>query len=153
MKKVINFKVNGENVEVLIDIRESLLEVLRERLELNGAKEGCSVGECGACTVIVNGKTVDSCIYLAVWADGAEITTIEGLGNNDVQQSFVEAGAVQCGYCIPGLVISTTKLLENNSDPTEEQIRRSLSGNLCRCTGYMKIIDAVEKTKQKRKKE
>ncbi|MFV0502749.1 MAG: xanthine dehydrogenase subunit XdhC [Lachnospirales bacterium] len=155
MKKVINLKVNNKEHSLLIDVRKSLLEVLREDLELTGAKEGCSVGECGACTVMIDGTTVDSCIYLAMWADGKEVTTIEGIANkdgtlSDIQESYVEAGAVQCGYCTPGLVVSTTALLKNNPNPTEAEIRRGLSGNLCRCTGYTKVIDAVNKTVEKR---
>lgn len=143
--------VNGKDYRIDVDIRESLLEVLRERLDLKGPKKGCGVGECGGCTVIIEGEeTVDSCIYLAVWADGKKITTVEGLtpenGLSDVQESFVEEGAVQCGYCTPGLIVSSTHLLSKNPNPTEAEIRRGISGNLCRCTGYSKIIKAVERT-------
>ncbi len=156
MKKEINVVVNGKKHNLFVDIRKSLLELLREDLQLTGAKEGCSVGECGACTVIVDGNIIDSCIYLAMWADGRDITTIEGINGpdgslSDVQESFVDSGAVQCGYCTPGLVMATTNLLEKNPTPNESEIRRGLSGNLCRCTGYVKIIDAVSKTVEKRK--
>ncbi len=157
MLRKIEMNVNGKDYKLEIDIRESLLEVLRERLDLKGAKKGCGVGECGGCTVIVNDEeTVDSCIYLAVWADGKKITTVEGLtpenGLSDVQESFVEEGAVQCGYCTPGLIVSSTFLLSKNSDPTEPEIRRGISGNLCRCTGYTKIIKAVKRTAEQRKR-
>lgn len=156
MKKVINVVVNNKKHSLLIDVRKSLLEMLREDLMLTGSKEGCSVGECGACTVLVNGVAVDSCIYLAMWVDGKEVITIEGIsdenGNlNDIQESFVDAGAIQCGFCTPGLIISTTALLNKNKTPNEEEIRRGLSGNLCRCTGYTKVIDAVNATVAKRK--
>lgn len=155
MKKDIKFTLNNEEVTASVDIRESLLDLLRDDFGLIGTKEGCSVGECGACTVIVENKLVDSCIYLAIWADGKEITTIEGIANNDgtltdVQESYVSVGAVQCGFCTPGLVMASTQLLKDNPNPTKSEIRRGLSGNMCRCTGYKKIIDAVEKTAEKR---
>ncbi len=155
MKKNINFSLNGEQISVEVDIRISLLELLRDELYFTGAKEGCSVGECGACTVIIDGVLVDSCIYLAVWVDGKSITTIEGITNDDgtltdIQESYVEVGAVQCGFCTPGLIMASTQLLEDNPNPTKEEIRRGLSGNMCRCTGYKKIIDAVEKTAKER---
>mgnify|MGYP003590829447 FL=1 len=151
MLRKIEMNVNGKEYKLEVDVRESLLEVLREKLNLKGAKKGCGVGECGGCTVIINGEeTVDSCIYLAVWADGKKITTVQGLtpenGLSDVQETFVEEGAVQCGYCTPGLIVSSTFLLEKNPSPTEAEIRRGISGNLCRCTGYAKIIKAVERT-------
>jgi len=128
----------------------SLAELLRDELELTGTKQGCGVGECGACTVLVDGEAVDSCIYLAVWADGRKVTTIEGIAApdgelSDIQESFVDSGAVQCGFCTPGLVMAATALLEREKKPSRAQIRRGLSGNLCRCTGYAKIVDAVEK--------
>ena len=156
MVKSITFTVNGKEHNINVDIRKSLLEVLREELNYTGAKQGCGVGECGACTVIIDGVTADSCIYLAVWADGKSIKTIEGVsdrgGNlSDIQESYIDAGAVQCGFCTPGLILSTEVLLENNPEPSKDEIRRGLSGNLCRCTGYQKIIDAVEKTVEKRK--
>lgn len=150
MTKEISLTVNGLQYTKNVDVRYSLLDFLRLDLGLTGAKEGCSVGECGACTVIVDDITVDSCIYLAVWADGKNVTTIEGVSDgenlSDVQQNFINSGAIQCGYCTPGLVMSTTMLLRQNDNPTEDEIRRGLSGNLCRCTGYTKIIDAVTNT-------
>ena len=157
MVKSITFTVNGKEYNINVDIRKSLLEVLREELNYTGAKQGCGVGECGACTVIIDGVTADSCIYLAVWADGKNIKTIEGVSDrsgklSDIQESYIDAGAVQCGFCTPGLILSTEVLLENNTEPSKDEIRRGLSGNLCRCTGYQKIIEAVEKTVEKRKR-
>ena len=148
MRVTINIEVNGKAQELLVDARASLLETLREQLELTGTKQGCGVGECGACTVLVDGEAVDSCIYLAVWADGRKVTTIEGIAAPDgalsaLQESFVKSGAVQCGFCTPGLVIAATALLSHEASPSRAQIRRGLSGNLCRCTGYAKIVDAV----------
>lgn len=151
MLRNITLEVNKEQRTIEIDDRESLLEVLRYRLELTGAKEGCSVGECGGCTVIVDGVNVDSCIYLGIWADGKKVTTIEGIEENSktlspLQDNFIKMGAVQCGFCTPGLVMSATVLLKNHKFLTREQIRRGISGNLCRCTGYQKVINAVEET-------
>lgn len=155
MIKKISCNVNGKDYTLEVDAKESLLEMLRNRLDLTGAKQGCGVGECGACAVIIDGTTIDSCIYLAVWADGKTIKTIEGVAKNgalsDVQESFIEAGAVQCGFCTPGLIVSSTSLLEQNPNPTRAEIKRGISGNLCRCTGYQKIVEAVEKTVEKRK--
>lgn len=155
MIKKISCNVNGKDYTLEVDAKESLLEMLRNRLDLTGAKQGCGVGECGACAVIIDGTTIDSCIYLAVWADGKTIKTIEGVSKNgalsDVQESFIEAGAVQCGFCTPGLIVSSTSLLEQNPNPTRAEIKRGISGNLCRCTGYQKIVEAVEKTVEKRK--
>jgi len=152
--KKINFTVNARDLELEIDIRESLLDILRDRLELTGAKRGCEVGECGACTVIVDGEPVDSCIYLGVWADGKEIITVEGLSENgelsEMQQSFVDEGAVQCGFCTPGLVVSATALERKNKKVTDEEIKRELSGHLCRCTGYKQISTAVDKVINKK---
>lgn len=139
--------VNGQWYEKFIDIRISLLEFLRNELNLTGAKECCLVGECGACAVLVDGINVNSCIYLAAWADGKNITTIEGIEKNgklsDIQESFIKNGAVQCGFCTPGLIISSTALLNKKSNLTKFEIRRGISGNLCRCTGYQKIINAI----------
>ncbi len=147
--KLIKFTLNGQYVEKEVDIRKSLLEVIREH-GLVGAKEGCSVGECGACTMLLDGIPVDTCIALAVWADGKEITTIEGLSKDGemspVQKAYVEEGAAQCGFCTPGLVLKTTEIIEKFKDRpeelTREVMRAELAGNLCRCTGYQAIIDA-----------
>lgn len=157
MRQSIQFILNGESVSIDVDIRKSLLEMLREDFGLTGSKEGCGVGECGACSVVVNNEVIDSCIYLAVWADGKTVQSIEGVaGKNgelsDVQRNYIDAGAVQCGFCTPGLVVSTTQLLKDNPDPTREEVRRGMSGNICRCTGYQKVIEAVENTAKERKK-
>lgn len=145
----IAFTVNGRKTDIEVDIRESLLEVLRNRLHLTGAKQGCSVGECGACTVLIDGENFDSCIYLAVWADGKEIRTIEGEARgarlSGVQQAFVDEGAIQCGFCTPGLVMTATALAESGRAFTGEEIRKELSGHMCRCTGYHNIVKAAEK--------
>ncbi len=156
MLKTINFTLNGRAMELQVDVRESLLDMIRNRLHLTGTKQGCGVGECGACAVLIDGQTLDSCIYLAVWADGKDIVTIEGLTGadgslTDLQQNFVDKGAVQCGFCTPGFVVSATALLEKKPNPTKAEIRRGLSGNLCRCTGYQKILDAVESTADQRR--
>lgn len=156
MLKTINFTINGRAMELQVDVRESLLDMLRNRLHLTGTKQGCSVGECGACAVLIDGQSLDSCIYLAVWADGKDIVTIEGLTGadgslTDLQQNFVDKGAVQCGFCTPGFVVSATALLDKNPNPSKDEIRRGLSGNLCRCTGYQKILDAVESTADQRR--
>ena len=152
MMKHIQLKVNGQNFEIDVEPTARLLDVLRD-LGFVGVKEGCGTGECGACTVLLNGKSVLSCLLFAVQADGKEITTIEGLAQGNklhpVQEAFVEHSAVQCGYCIPGFIMSSVYLLSNNPRPTREEIREELSGNLCRCTGYVKIIDAVEAAAKK----
>ena len=139
--------INGEKREFLCEPRQSLLEVLRDTLQLTGAKEGCNNGNCGACNVILNGVLVNSCLVLAVEAGGAEITTIEGIALKDrlhpLQQKFLEHAALQCGICTPGFIVSAKALLDNNPDPTEQEVRHWLAGNLCRCTGYDKIIRAV----------
>lgn len=148
--KKINLKINGKDHRVEIDVRESLLDVLRNKLHLTGVKQGCGVGECGACTVLVDGTPVDSCIYMAVWAEGKEVLTIEGVGNGNniskVQQAFVEEGAIQCGFCTPGLVLTTTALVNSGKKFTEEEVKREISGHLCRCTGYQKIFNATKKS-------
>ena len=147
--KKISMIVNGKSYSFEVDIRESLLEVLRNRLHFTGVKQGCSVGECGACTVLIDGFPVNSCIYLAVWADGREITTIEGVSKDGelskVQQAFVDEGAVQCGFCTPGLVLTATALTESGRKYSDEEIKREISGHLCRCTGYNKIFNAVKR--------
>jgi len=147
--KKIALTVNGKAYAIEIDIRESLLDVLRDRLQFTGVKQGCSVGECGACTVLIDGTPVNSCIYLASWADGKTITTIEGLAKDGqltpVQEAFVEEGAIQCGFCTPGVVLSTTAMVQSGRSFTHAEVRRELSGHLCRCTGYQKIVDAAER--------
>lgn len=151
MNRTITFSVNGKKKEITIDVRQSLLEVLREKLGLTGVKQGCAVGECGACTVLIDGLPVDACIYLAVWADGRSIRTVEGESRNAqlsrVQQAFVNEGAVQCGICTPGFVMAATAFVEKHRKQklSREQIRRGLAGNLCRCTGYDAIVTAVQK--------
>lgn len=153
MKQEVRLLVNGELYEVSVKPRESLLEVLRYKLGLTGAKRGCNVGECGACTVLLDGKAVSSCLMLAIEANGKEIMTIEGLadgGNlHPLQKAFVEHGALQCGYCTPGMILAAKALLDENPDPTEEEIREGIKGNLCRCTGYVKIIEAVKAVAQR----
>ena len=140
---------NGKEVAEYVDPRESLLEMLRNRLGLTSVKKGCEVGECGACTVIIDGETIDSCIYLAVWAEGKNIRTLEGLEKNGeltrIQEAFIEEGAVQCGFCTPGFIMSATVLLERGEVLSREAIKKQMSGNLCRCTGYQNIVNAVEK--------
>lgn len=148
MYKRISFSLNGKEMSVEVDIRKSLLEVLRD-LGLTGVKRGCGVGECGACTVLIDETPTDSCLYLAVWAEGKAIRTIEGVAENGelsvVQQAFVDEGAVQCGFCTPGLVLTTTALVEGGKELTQEELKRELSGHICRCTGYQKILSAAEK--------
>ena len=144
----VKLQVNGESVELDVKPPETLLETLRDRLELTGAKEGCGLGACGSCTVLLNGLPTRSCIALTAELDGSEVTTIEGLADgtklDPVQESFMEKGAVQCGFCTPGMVLTAKGLLDRNSQPTKEEIIRSISSNLCRCTGYKKIVEAVE---------
>jgi carbon-monoxide dehydrogenase small subunit len=147
-KQVISVTVNGEPYEVLVDSRTSLLQLLREHLGLTGTKEGCSEGECGACSVMLNGRLVDSCLIFALEARGGQVETIEGLAKDGelhpVQQAFITCGGVQCGFCTPGMIMASKALLDEIPRPSEDQIRQALSGNLCRCTGYAKIIDAVQ---------
>jgi len=142
------FNLNGKEVTVMAPPDMTLLELLRERLDLTGTKKGCEIGECGACTVIVNKKAVNSCLVLVPQVEGAEVITVEGLSQNGeldpLQQSFIENHAIQCGFCTPGMLMSAKALLMNNPDPTKEEIMEAISGNLCRCTGYVQIIKAIE---------
>lgn len=148
MKEVeVELVVNGQKHRLTVGTEESLLDVLRNRLGLTGAKEGCAAGDCGACTVIMDGRTVPSCLVMAFQAHGRRITTVEGLADGEtlhpLQESFIEHGAVQCGYCTPGMLLSAKALLDSNPHPNRGEIRRALAGNLCRCTGYHQIVDAV----------
>ena len=149
MRKEISFVVNGADVTVLVGSHERLVDVLRGPLGLTGTKEGCGAGECGACTVIVEGRAVNSCLYPAFEIEGRRVLTIEGLGTGNtlgpIQKAFVDAGAVQCGFCTPGMIMSTKALLDATPDPTDEEIRGALVGNLCRCTGYVQIVEAVKR--------
>ena len=153
-KRIVTATINGRSADFLCEPRQTLLEVLRDVLNLTGTKEGCSNGNCGACTVSMNGRPVDSCLVLAVEADGAQIETIEGVapadGLHPIQQAFLEQGALQCGICTPGVIMSTKALLAENPSPTEHEIRFYLAGNLCRCTGYDKIIRAVQQAAEMR---
>ena len=149
MKKAISFVLNGNDMEMEIEPYWTLLELVREELEMSGTKYGCGSGECGACTVLVNGKAVNSCLFPAMEINGASVTTIEGLSKpsgelHPLQTAFMEQGAVQCGYCTPGMIISAKTLLDENPNPTEDEIRHALAGNFCRCTGYVQIVDAVK---------
>jgi len=147
MKYKLSFTLNGLSVELLVKPTETLLEVLRDKLNVKSPKQGCNTGDCGACTVLFNQMPIRSCIALALTVDGQSITTLEGLmeGNrlHPLQKSFYEQNAFQCGFCTPGMIISAKALLDKNPSPTKEEIKKGLSGNLCRCTGYAKIIDAV----------
>ncbi len=148
MKKLIKLTINGLSYEVAVEPRRTLAEKLRYDLALTGTESGCAIGDCGACTVLLDGEPAFSCLVLAVEADGRDILTIEGVSNNgklhQIQEAFVEIGAIQCGFCTSGMVLTALALLKQNPDPTEDEIRRALSGNLCRCTGYTKIIEAVK---------
>lgn len=147
--RVIRFKLNGEWVEIPVKPSELLITVLRERLLLTGTKYWCGIGECGACTVLVDGEPVLACLTLAVDVDGKEVVTIEGLAKDEeltpLQRAFIEEGAIQCGYCTPGFIVTAESLLRENPNPTEEEIKEYVRGNLCRCTGYVNIIRAIKK--------
>jgi len=148
---LINFKVNGENKTIDVDDSFRLLDVLRNILNLKGTKEGCSIGECGACTVILNGVAVNSCLVLASQINNCEIETIENVEKTfpEIQKAFIENGAVQCGFCTPGMIMSIKALLDKNKKPTDDEIKTSIEGNLCRCTGYTPIINAVKSLMKK----
>jgi len=147
MDRLINLKINGETYELNVKPNTLLLDLIRDEIGLTGTKRGCDTGECGACTVLIEGKAVNSCLVLAIEADGKNILTIEGLAKNGkvhpIQEGFIEEGAVQCGFCTPGMILSAKALLDENPNPTEEEIKKAIAGNLCRCTGYKKIIKAI----------
>jgi len=148
MKVQLQLKVNGMAYKMEVEPRRTLLELIREDLELTGTKEGCGLGECGTCTVLLDGIPIKSCITLAVQANGREVTTIEGVEGADgtlhpIQQAFIDHGAIQCGFCTPGMVLSAKALLDENPRPTEMEVKQAIAGNLCRCTGYQKIVEAI----------
>jgi carbon-monoxide dehydrogenase small subunit len=154
MKREVRMKVNGEEVTGWVEPRRTLLDFLRDDLNLTGTKKGCDLGNCGACTVLMNGKPINSCLVLAVEVEGQEILTIEGLSEgttlHPIQEAFIEHGAVQCGYCTPGMILSAKTLLDENPHPTEQEVRIAIAGNLCRCTGYKKIVQAILSLAEKR---
>lgn len=156
MKHTINFILNSEEIQFEVETNKTLLKMLREDFDLIGAKEGCGAGECGSCTVLVDKKPVNACLMLAVEAHGKEILTVEGLSQgrdlDDLQESFIESGALQCGFCTPGMIMSAKALLMENPDPSEEDVKEAISGNLCRCTGYKKVIEAVMNVGKKNNK-
>lgn len=151
MKKELHITVNGDECHLLVATHRTLLEVIRDEIGLTGTKNGCGAGECGACTVLLDGEPVNSCLVLAHEAEGRKVVTIEGLAKagvlHPVQEAFVEEGAIQCGYCTPGMVLTTKALLDKNPTPSRQEILDGLKGNLCRCTGYIKILEAVETAK------
>ncbi|MDR1319572.1 MAG: (2Fe-2S)-binding protein [Treponema sp.] len=149
-KQLVRCKINGRDTETMVDVRASLTDMLRGEYRLTSVKKGCEVGECGACNVIVNGECFNSCIYLAIWADGKEITTTEGLLSADgklsvIQQAFIDEGAVQCGFCTPGFLMSAAEIVNSGKEYSDDELRKLLSGHLCRCTGYENIFRAVRK--------
>ena len=152
-KKEIRFKINGENIVISIKPNKTLLEMIREDLKLTGTKEACDHGECGACTVLMNGVPVNSCLVLAMEAHGKEILTIEGLKQNDrldpIQEAFIQNTGMQCGFCTPGMIMSTKALLNRNSKPSDDEIKEAIAGNLCRCTGYTKIFESIKDASSK----
>jgi carbon-monoxide dehydrogenase small subunit len=153
MKHLIETKINGTSYRLEVEPHWTLLEMLRNVLKLTGAKDGCGMGECGSCTVMMDGKAIYSCLTLAIRADGKEILTIEGLARGEelhpLQKAFIDHGAFQCGYCTPGMILSSKALLDENPNPSEEEIRRGISGNLCRCTGYNMIVEAIQNASKK----
>lgn len=153
--KLVRCTINGKRTETMVDVRASLTDMLRGEYHLTSVKKGCEVGECGACTVLIDGECFNSCIYLAIWADGKEIRTLEGLLGpggelSDIQQAFIDESAVQCGFCTPGVIMSAVEILESGRLYTRDELRKLLSGHLCRCTGYENILNAVEKTMKRR---
>ena len=157
MNKIIHFTLNGDPVEALAPVNMTMVDFLRKEMHLTGTKRGCEEGECGACTILLDGRAVPSCIMLAMEADGHEITTIEGVRKNGVlhpvQQEFMDKWALQCGFCTPGMILAAVAMLNHYPDPTEEQVRDIMRGNICRCTGYTKIIDAIMQAKEVMKKQ
>ena len=150
MLNIVHMTVNGKEVELAVDPRESLVETLREKLNLTSVKRGCGVGECGACTVLIDGVAIDACLYLTMWAEGKHILTTEGLKSptgelTPIQQAFIDEAAVQCGFCTPGLIMTGGELVESGRKYTREELRKLISGHLCRCTGYENILNAIEK--------
>ncbi len=147
MKHILKLHVNGEEFEILTEVNKTLLEVLREDLGLTGTKRGCDVGACGACTILINGRPQLSCLTLAITVQGKEIMTIEGLAQggelHPLQKAFVEKGAIQCGFCTPGMILTAKAFLDEHPHPSEREVKRAISGNLCRCTGYVKIVEAI----------
>lgn len=153
--KLVQCTINGKHVEQMVDVRASLTDMLRNDFRLTSVKKGCEVGECGACNVLIDGEAVNSCLYLAAWADGKEILTLEGLMNpdgsiSDIQQAFMDETAIQCGFCTPGFIITATEILNAGVEYSDEELRKLLSGHLCRCTGYQNIFRAVKKTMLRR---
>jgi len=155
MKKTIRFSLNGCDVSADVESHKMLLDLLRDHFQLTGAKDGCGKGECGACTVLVDGLSILSCLYPAFEVEGKSVTTVEGLvgeGNelHPIQKAFVEHGGIQCGFCTPGMIMSAKALLDENPDPTDQEIKRGISGNLCRCTGYVQIVDSIKEAAKAR---
>ena len=156
-KQLITLTINGERAEVAVEPRWTLLEMVREALRFTGAKEGCGTGDCGACSMIVDGRLVTSCLMLAAQADGRAVVSIEGLATNGtlhpVQQAFIDTGGVQCGFCTPGMIMAAKSLLDHNPSPSLEEVREGLAGNLCRCTGYAKIYEAVMRAAERQERD